>query len=55
MVSLQTMAASTSPSNLNDTFRVDGQRVNFSAYPASVSTVSDVGYSGATYHNRRYR
>ena len=28
------------PTCLNDTFRVDGQRVNFSAYPASVSTVS---------------
>ena len=28
------------PTNLNATFRVDGRRVNFSAYPASVSTIS---------------
>jgi hypothetical protein len=28
------------PLNLNDTFKADGLRVNFSAYPASVSTIS---------------
>ena len=43
------------PINLNDTFKIDGLRVKFSAYPASIVNEFNVGYSGPACYNRSFR
>ncbi len=40
------------PINLDDTFKTDGLRVKFSAYPASIATISMWGSPGPAYYNR---